>query len=327
MNTKIIVLMMALLMCISSVIGISGTTTAVWTYSEGNWSTTNPGNQTADGNKSTYGECNDDTCLVTMNFTMPGMGYYDSVVWISNVSNNTQINNGEDVWAQSDCWTWSSNNMLEGMVMINNSANPNITYWCSIASDTWIEVGTYAAKKGIVWYNELYWTDAQSTVDLDLTLNGSSKVCASGTPETVDLVFTVTDNTDTEFNCCPIVDSVNLTSFCNSSIQNNTESVIYNVPLDSGRLNEVMVECADERSAAWSDTLYLDVEQCEDCDSLLEGWAKFAIIALIISIMVAGALGKDFLTKNKWVFGLMFLLIAGIFAIIVLNNMINPCGI
>ena len=131
--TTILLTIIILVLFSTSTLAISGTSTAVWTYSEGNWSATHPGNMTADNNKTTYGQCNDDTCIVMMNFTLPGMGYYNSVNWLSNVSNNTQINNGEDAWSQQDCFTWTGNNMFEGMVTINNSANPNITYYCSVA--------------------------------------------------------------------------------------------------------------------------------------------------------------------------------------------------
>lgn len=321
---------LVLMMCMSSVLAISGTLLPVYEYEEGNWTATHEGNYTTDAKSLlTYGSCGTpgEDCLVMMNFTLPNAyTNYNTISWLSNVSNNTQINNAEDILAQTDCFGWNGL-MVETMIRINNSANPNITYWCSIAADTWLEVGTYAAKWAWVWYSELYWTDAQPTVFLDTTLNGSSKTCAAGTPETVDLLFHVNDTKATNFTCCPLVDSVNLTSYCNYSVSNFTDTVIYNVPLDSGRLNEVMIECSDRSSAAWSDTLYLDVEQCEDCDSMLDGWAKFAMLVLIICIMLTAVLGKEYLSSNKWIFSLMFLLIVCAFALIVLANMVNPCGL
>lgn len=63
------------------------------------------------------------------------------------------------------------------------------------------------------------------------------------------------------------------------------------------------------------------------CDGLLEGWAKFSILMLIFFILLSAWLGRSITKNAKLLSFLTFIIIVGVFALVVLANMVNPCGV
>ena len=63
------------------------------------------------------------------------------------------------------------------------------------------------------------------------------------------------------------------------------------------------------------------------CDGLFNGFLKVFMLVVVFFVMIAACFGEKFMHKNMWIFWMMALILVAIFAIMVLDNMINPCNV
>jgi hypothetical protein len=115
----------------------------------------------------------------------------------------------------------------------------------------------------------------------------------------------------------------------------NGSSVAYNGAYADGTWN-MSVICRDSFFNSTASSIVFSKNTIppgyHDCDSLFNGFAKFCIMMVIIFIIFAAAAGRNgamihWEKHQRMIMFMTFIILIGVFALVVLANMVNPCGI
>ena len=185
-------------------------------------------------------------------------------------------------------------------------------------------------NKMMIWILVLLMLTASvfaSTVAVSAPANNTFVGCTgSSCPGTLSVTFKYVDDNNATEPCRLYYNGASVAT--NASTANNTNTVL-SYAMREGT-TAYYVNCTRNSTSygvSTSRTIKGHPSGFSDCDSLFNGWANFVVMCLIICILLTAVLGKEFLSTNKWIFTMMFLLLVAAFAITVLNNMVNPCGV
>jgi hypothetical protein len=302
MNAKIIPLILFTLLLSTIAAATSGNEVPEYDRSTGTWSVANPATYGADYNYANYALCNatiNTSCMLLTNFSLGTPGFYNSIIWGVNISD---VVNGENIVLEPDC-TPVSGTDYSVLIEVNASATPNTTMYCldqTVPYGTWIPV--HAGNFGNAYKisgQYMYWTDNAPTVVMDDSINGSTKPCNEDYTRSSDIIFTATDNTDTEFECCIGIDGSYDLASCNSSIQNNTQSVLHTDRIIQGT-QTVDVRCQDENGYGYSNSMTLIGEDCSCDTNSLGDFIKFAVLIGIMLFFAAYFFGGTQFFEDNW---------------------------
>lgn len=322
---KLKIFLPMLLMLILSALAVTAwdeTYTLNYEYSEGDWNDTYTAEMAADYDYTDFGSC-DGFCTLIVNVTTNASYiHYDSAIWGINFTN---VINGEDASTHADCW---DNNFITFVVQINSSDLDNVYLGCEDQTnpDSYLPLDDdYNATSGggNISGMYLYINDITPTVTLDDGINGSTKPCTEDFTRESDIIFEADDPTDTEMTCCVIVNDVEDASSCNSSIQDETTSVLHTDALEEGD-NTVYVRCYDETRYGDSNAMTLRGEACADCAiNFMPDIIKLAILVALLIFFAVNAFGKVLDFKNTWWYFAAF--VAIMFIIWWIQNWQNVC--
>lgn len=259
-NTIIIITMLLLL--VSSAFALTTYDDPDTCADTGSWNPVFNGSFACDANWTSYADCDGDECEVIFNFTgLTSLGYYDTILLLTNFSESPQVSNGEDLKTDNPACVLIDNS-ISIRFFLNNSDGDNVSMSCYNGSG-YEFMDDMSFDPNTVWDSELSLTDNQPSVWTDLSINGSTKDCDDA--RCFDVIFNVNDSTDVEFDCYLNIDGSEDASSRNSSIQNSSDSVL-SACLTSGGSHDVYVVCEDEHGEGYGDTMVLFGEDCESCD-------------------------------------------------------------